>query len=69
MMEAGAVLSMKDVVVGEVPVAFVYRSNGFDHTEEAVVFYKRIHKVYFVHATPKSASGKILRKDLTSKHN
>lgn len=34
---------------------------------EQVVFYKRLHKVYFVHAIPKSASGKILRKDLRAK--
>jgi len=26
----------KDVVAGELPVAFVVRSNGFDLTEEAV---------------------------------
>lgn len=28
--------SQKDVAAGEVPVAFVVRSNGFDLTEEAV---------------------------------
>jgi 4-coumarate--CoA ligase len=32
-----------------------------------VVFYKRLYKVYFVHAIPKSPSGKILRKDLRAK--
>lgn len=32
-----------------------------------VVFYKKLHKVYFVHAIPKSPSGKILRKDLRAK--
>ncbi|XP_031482609.1 4-coumarate--CoA ligase 2 [Nymphaea colorata] len=70
-----AVVPQKDEVAGEVPVAFVVRSNGFDLTEEAVkdfiakqvVFYKRLHKVYFTHAIPKSASGKILRKDLKAK--
>ncbi|KAG2375531.1 4-coumarate--CoA ligase [Vigna angularis] len=70
-----AVVPQKDVVAGELPVAFVVRSNGFDLTEEAVkeyiakqvVFYKRLHKVYFVHAIPKSPSGKILRKDLRAK--
>ncbi|RDY14065.1 hypothetical protein CR513_00913, partial [Mucuna pruriens] len=70
-----AVVPQKDVAAGEVPVAFVVRSNGFDLTEEAVkefiakqvVFYKRLHKVYFVHAIPKSPSGKILRKDLRAK--
>ncbi|TXG48706.1 hypothetical protein EZV62_024581 [Acer yangbiense] len=70
-----AVVPQKDEVAGEVPVAFVVRSNGFELTEEAVkeyiakqvVFYKRVHKVYFVHAIPKSPSGKILRKDLRAK--
>ncbi|KAG6655480.1 4-coumarate--CoA ligase 2 [Carya illinoinensis] len=70
-----AVVPQKNDVAGEVPVAFVVRSNGFELTEEAVkefvakqvVFYKRLHKVYFVHAIPKSPSGKILRKDLRAK--
>ncbi|KAH9727978.1 hypothetical protein KPL70_008858 [Citrus sinensis] len=69
------VVPQKDEVAGEVPVAFVVRSNGFELTEEAikeyiakqVVFYKRLHKVHFVHAIPKSPSGKILRKDLIAK--
>ncbi|KAK4489827.1 hypothetical protein RD792_000471 [Penstemon davidsonii] len=70
-----AVVPKKDEAAGEVPVAFVVRSNGFELTEEAikefiakqVVFYKRLHKVYFVHAIPKSPAGKILRKDLRAK--
>nr|AFG26324.1 4-coumarate-CoA ligase [Cinnamomum osmophloeum] len=70
-----AVVPQKDEAAGEVPVAFVVRSSGFELTEEAVkefiakqvVFYKRLHKVYFVHAIPKSASGKILGKDLRAK--
>ncbi|XP_068650273.1 4-coumarate--CoA ligase 2-like [Aristolochia californica] len=70
-----AVVPQKDEAAGEVPVAFVVRANDFDLTEEAVkefiakqvVFYKRLHSVYFVHAIPKSPSGKILRKDLRAK--
>ncbi|CAK9172458.1 unnamed protein product [Ilex paraguariensis] len=72
-----AVVPQKDDAAGEVPVAFVVLSNGFEFelTEEAVkefiakqvVFYKRLHKVYFVQAIPKSPSGKILRKDLRAK--
>lgn len=70
-----AVVSQKDDAAGEVPVAFVVCSNGSELTEEAVkefiakqvVFYKKLHKVYFVHAIPKSPSGKILRKDLRAK--
>ncbi|GMH18467.1 hypothetical protein Nepgr_020308 [Nepenthes gracilis] len=70
-----AVVPQKDEVAGEVPVAFVVRSSGFELTEEAVkefiakqvVFYKKLYKVYFVHAIPKSPSGKILRKELRAK--
>ncbi|KAK9120492.1 hypothetical protein Syun_018109 [Stephania yunnanensis] len=70
-----AVVPQKDPTAGEVPVAFVVRSNDIDLTEEAVkeliakqvVFYKRLHKVFFVHSIPKSPSGKILRKDLRAK--
>lgn len=32
-----------------------------------VVFYKKLHSVYFVDTIPKSPSGKILRKDLRNK--
>ncbi|GER48760.1 4-coumarate-CoA ligase [Striga asiatica] len=67
--------SQKDEAAGEVPVAFVVPAKGSHLTEEAikefiskqVVFYKRLHKVYFVHAIPKSPAGKILRKELRAK--
>nr|UUJ74917.1 4-coumarate:CoA ligase [Cephalotaxus hainanensis] len=70
-----AVVPQKDEAAGEVPVAFVVRSNGFHLTEDEikqfvgkqVVFYKKLHKVYFIHAIPKSPSGKILRKNLRAK--
>ncbi|VVA94657.1 unnamed protein product [Arabis nemorensis] len=70
-----AVVPQNDEVAGEVPVAFVVRSNGNEITEEdikeyiskQVVFYKRLHKVFFVPSIPKSPSGKILRKDLKAK--
>ncbi|XP_008803610.2 4-coumarate--CoA ligase 2 [Phoenix dactylifera] len=70
-----AVIPQKDEAAGEVPVAFVVRAKDTDLTEEAVkdfiaklvVFYKRLHKIYFVHSIPKSPSGKILRKDLRAK--
>ncbi|OVA10231.1 AMP-dependent synthetase/ligase [Macleaya cordata] len=70
-----AVVSMKDEAAGEVPVAFVVRSNGSQITEQEikkyisdqVVFYKRIHKVFFLETIPKAPSGKILRKDLRAK--
>ncbi|TVU05674.1 hypothetical protein EJB05_48847, partial [Eragrostis curvula] len=70
-----AVVPMKDDSCGEVPVAFVVRSDGFEITEDEikqyvakqVVFYKRLHKIFFVEAIPKAPSGKILRKDLRAK--
>ncbi|XP_042482912.1 4-coumarate--CoA ligase 2-like [Macadamia integrifolia] len=70
-----AVVSMKDEAAGEVPVAFVVKSNGYDISEDEikqyiskqVVFYKRINRVFFVDAIPKSPSGKILRKDVRTK--
>eukprot|EP01018_Ginkgo_biloba_P005454 Gb_41091 [translate_table: standard] len=70
-----AVVPQVNEVAGEVPVAFVVRSNGYEPTEQEikdfvakqVVFYKKLHKVYFIHAIPKSPSGKILRKDLRAK--
>lgn len=71
-----AVVPQKDEAAGEVPVAFVVRSaNALDLTEQTVkdyvakqvVFYKKLHKVYFVDAIPKSASGKILRKELRAR--
>ncbi|CAD5197132.1 unnamed protein product [Musa acuminata subsp. malaccensis] len=70
-----AVVPQKDDAAGEVPVAFVVRAKDSDVSEEAikefiakqVVFYKRVHKVYFIHAIPKSAAGKILRKELRAK--
>lgn len=65
----------KDDVAGEVPVAFVVRATSSTITEDEVkdyiakqvVFYKKIHNVYFVDSVPKSPSGKILRKDLRNK--
>ncbi|XP_049365553.1 4-coumarate--CoA ligase 2-like [Solanum verrucosum] len=70
-----AVVPMKDEQAGEVPVAFVVRSNGSTITEDEikdfiskqVIFYKRIKRIFFVDVIPKSPSGKILRKDLRAK--
>ncbi|XP_062078641.1 4-coumarate--CoA ligase CCL1-like [Humulus lupulus] len=70
-----AVVPMKDEAAGEVPVAFVVRSNGSKVTEDdikqyiskQVVFYKRISKVFFIEEIPKSPSGKILRKILKAR--
>ncbi|GMI92883.1 4-coumarate:CoA ligase 2 [Hibiscus trionum] len=70
-----AVVPMKDEAAGEVPVAFIVRSNDSKITEDEikqfiskqVVFYKRLARVLFVDAIPKAPSGKILRKDLRAK--
>ncbi|XP_055826287.1 4-coumarate--CoA ligase 2-like [Solanum dulcamara] len=70
-----AVVPMKDEQAGEIPVAFVVRSNGSTITEDEikdfiskqVVFYKKIKRIFFVDAVPKSPSGKILRKDLRAR--
>ncbi|KAG4378581.1 hypothetical protein GLYMA_17G064600v4 [Glycine max] len=65
-----AVVGMKDEAAGEIPVAFVVRSNGSEIAEDEikkyisqqVVFYKRIGRVFFTDSIPKAPSGKILRK-------
>ncbi|XVF74208.1 hypothetical protein PTKIN_Ptkin13bG0092000 [Pterospermum kingtungense] len=70
-----AVVAMKDEAAGEVPVAFVVKSEksqiGEDEIKQyiskQVVFYKRISRVFFIEAIPKAASGKILRKELRAK--
>ncbi|KAK2976617.1 hypothetical protein RJ640_021419, partial [Escallonia rubra] len=70
-----AVVAKKDEAAGEIPVAFVVRSNGSSITEDEikqfiskqVVFYKRISRVFFVDGIPKAPSGKILRKDLRAR--
>ncbi|OMO65969.1 AMP-dependent synthetase/ligase [Corchorus olitorius] len=70
-----AVVAMKDEVAGEVPVAFVVKSEKSGITEDEikqyiskqVVFYKRISRVFFMESIPKAPSGKILRKELRAK--
>ncbi|KAL5208760.1 hypothetical protein ABZP36_033195 [Zizania latifolia] len=70
-----AVVSMKDDLAGEVPVAFIVRTEGSEISEDEikqfvakeVVFYKRINRVFFTDSIPKNPSGKILRKDLRAR--
>lgn len=67
-----ACVPKKDEVAGEVPVAFVVRAQDSDISVAAikefvakqVVFYKKLHEVFFVESIPKSPAGKILRKEL-----
>jgi acyl-CoA synthetase (AMP-forming)/AMP-acid ligase II len=69
------VVGRADAVAGEVPVAFVALRDGFTTCkkmeEELCAFvaerltrYKQPREVHFVEAVPKTASGKILRREL-----
>jgi acyl-CoA synthetase (AMP-forming)/AMP-acid ligase II len=67
-----AVIGVNDEEGEEVPKAFVVKQSGAELSEQAVMDfvagqvapYKKVRKVGFIEAVPKSASGKILRKDL-----
>jgi len=68
-----AVIGVTDSASGEeIPKAFVVKVSGAELTErevmdfvaEHVAPYKKVRQVAFIDAIPKSASGKILRKDL-----
>ncbi|GKV10607.1 hypothetical protein SLEP1_g21950 [Rubroshorea leprosula] len=69
-----AVTAAKDEECGEIPVAFVVKKPGPDSVlcEEAVINYvakqvapyKKVRKVIFTPSIPKSAAGKILRREL-----
>lgn len=67
-----AVIGLPDDEAGEIPKAFVVPVPGAELTESDVITYvagqvapyKKVRAVEFIEAVPKSASGKILRKDL-----
>ncbi|MGD9618606.1 MAG: 4-coumarate--CoA ligase family protein [Mycolicibacterium sp.] len=70
-----AVVGVRDQEGEEVPKAFVVKLPGADLTEAEVMEfvaaqvapYKKVRQVEFIDAVPKSASGKILRKDLRTR--
>ena len=70
-----AVIGVRDAEGEEVPKAFVVQQDGTDLTEDEVIAYvaeriaphKKVRVVEFIDQIPKSASGKILRKDLRAR--
>ena len=67
-----AVIGVPDDEGEEIPMAFVVRRDDSDVSADDVMAfvaskvapYKKVRRVAFLEAIPKSASGKILRKDL-----
>ncbi|MCP4869621.1 MAG: 4-coumarate--CoA ligase family protein [Proteobacteria bacterium] len=70
-----AVIGIPDEDAGELPKAFVVRAPGSDvdagtlqaFVADHVSTYKRVRQVEFIDAIPKSASGKILRRELRAR--
>jgi acyl-CoA synthetase (AMP-forming)/AMP-acid ligase II len=70
-----AVIGVRDADGEEVPKAFVVRQAGSSIEGDAVMAYvashvaphKKVRVVEFIEAIPKSAAGKILRKDLRAR--
>ncbi|XP_022864822.1 4-coumarate--CoA ligase-like 6 [Olea europaea var. sylvestris] len=67
-----AVTAAKDEEAGEIPIAFVVRKDGsslsdtalMDYVAKQVTPYKKVRKVFFRTSIPRSAAGKILRREL-----
>ena len=70
--QPGEVVYLRDEESGEVPRAFIVRQSGAELSADAVIDFvasqvaphKKVRMVDFIDTVPKSASGKILRKDL-----
>ncbi|XP_059666020.1 probable CoA ligase CCL5 [Cornus florida] len=69
-----AVIPIEDVEAGQIPMAYVVRAAGCELTADQVIQfvasqvapYKKVRRVGFIDAIPRSAAGKILRKQLVS---
>ncbi|KAK8574490.1 hypothetical protein V6N12_062180 [Hibiscus sabdariffa] len=67
-----AVIPVEDEDSGQIPMAYVVKESASQLTQEQVIQfvaaqvapYKKVRKVEFIDAIPKSAAGKILRKQL-----
>ncbi|KAG9134001.1 hypothetical protein Leryth_004695 [Lithospermum erythrorhizon] len=67
-----AVTAVTDEEAGEIPVAFVVRKKGSELSEESLMDfvatkvspYKKVRKVCFTNSVPRSAAGKIIRREL-----
>ncbi|XP_022744570.1 4-coumarate--CoA ligase-like 5 [Durio zibethinus] len=67
-----AVIPVEDEESGQIPMAYVVKAAGSELTEEEVIHfvagqvapYKKVRRVGFINVIPKSAAGKILRKQL-----
>jgi 4-coumarate--CoA ligase len=67
-----AVIGLPDEEAGEIPTAYVVRQQDADATAEdimdyvagQVAHYKQVRRVRFIEAIPKSATGKLLRRQL-----
>ncbi|CAN4105339.1 unnamed protein product [Withania somnifera] len=69
-----AVIPYPDEEAGQIPMAFIVRRSGSTITESQIIDaiakqvspYKKIRRVAFINAIPKSPAGKILRRELVS---
>ncbi|OIT36951.1 4-coumarate--coa ligase-like 4, partial [Nicotiana attenuata] len=67
-----AVVPLEDEEAGQIPVAYVVKAAGSELTEDQVIQfvssqvapYKKVRRVNFISGIPRSAAGKILRKEL-----